>query len=148
MSIEKDMLRCTLLKNQHRFYRKDSQRVCERAYAEIDWTTIQTVLLYQPLKPEIDPQRLHALLRQRGISVDIVPMSKYAEWPNTFYDCIVIPIIGYNIENFRIGRGGGWYDILLARQPQALSIGLAHYDTKVVFTPEPHDIPLTHIFTV
>lgn len=61
-------------------------------------------------------------------------------------DVIIVPMLGFNRRKYRLGRGGGFYDRLLA-QNNALTIGLAFADDERQFEPEPHDIPLNHIIT-
>lgn len=63
------------------------------------------------------------------------------------FDVIIVPLLGFNEQGFRIGYGGGNYDRFLATQQQALTIGLCYEAGFIEFEPEPHDIPLQTIVT-
>jgi 5-formyltetrahydrofolate cyclo-ligase len=63
------------------------------------------------------------------------------------FDVIVVPMLGYNKQGYRIGYGGGHYDRFLASQSQALTVGLGYSENLVTFEPEVHDIPLDIIVT-
>lgn len=125
---------------------RTSKLVCEKALRHIDWSNVQTVLSYVPLKNsgEINPRYLTDAL---GASrIDHVLTVKDAVVPGKKYDVIIVPVVGFNDGGYRIGRGGGWYDRLLAAHPESISIGLAYTWAEVDFTPEPHDVMIAHIY--
>lgn len=62
-------------------------------------------------------------------------------------EALLIPCLGYNDENFRLGYGGGFYDRTLAVTPRPLAIGIAYSFSKVHFEAAPHDVGLDHILT-
>ncbi|HEY1097168.1 MAG TPA: 5-formyltetrahydrofolate cyclo-ligase [Alphaproteobacteria bacterium] len=62
-------------------------------------------------------------------------------------DAVIVPILGFNDKNFRLGRGGGYYDRTLSTLQPILTIGLGYEAQKVDFTPDGHDIPLDYIVT-
>lgn len=70
-----------------------------------------------------------------------------ADFPSEIYDAIIVPLYGFNDTFYRLGHGGGWYDRLLARQPEAYVIGLGLEIGLVPFEVEPHDIPMDCIIT-
>ena len=94
---------------------------------------------------EIDPQYLVEKLE--NAQIEYVGPSRNAPFPTGAYNVIIVPVVGFNAEGYRIGRGSGWYDRLLAAHPEAIAIGLAHAWSAANFAPEPHDMCLTHIFT-
>ena len=61
-------------------------------------------------------------------------------------EIILIPLVAFNKECFRIGYGGGFYDKYL-KNKSILKIGIAFEMQKVNFIPENHDIQLNYIFT-
>ncbi|CAN5411391.1 hypothetical protein BH09PAT4_BH09PAT4_01820 [soil metagenome] len=63
------------------------------------------------------------------------------------YDVVVVPLLGFNEQGYRIGYGGGYYDRFLATQPQTKAIGLCYEDGLVSFVPESHDLSLEVIVT-
>ena len=61
-------------------------------------------------------------------------------------DCVIVPLLGFNAQLYRIGYGGGYYDRFLA-QHDASTVGLAYEECACEFAPELHDIPLDRIIT-
>ncbi len=109
-----------------------------KQFGQLDLPPFTRVLAYHPLPGEIDPAPLLAQL-DTSVVVDYVLPVKDAPLPAETYDVILIPCLGYTVDNYRLGRGGGWYDRLLAVQRGAVSIGFAHKSGRVQFEPEPHD---------
>lgn len=105
------------------------------------------ILSYAPVASwnEVDLSSLPALLP--GFQFDVVENTKNAPFPEKKYDVVLVPLLGFNKQGFRLGHGGGWYDRFLATQPQALKIGIGWEDSLVEFTPEPHDIPMDIVVT-
>lgn len=62
---------------------------------------------------------------------------------------IVVPVLGFDEEGYRLGYGGGYYDRFLKMYPKALTIGLSFQFglLKEGFSHESHDIPLDMIIT-
>lgn len=65
------------------------------------------------------------------------------------FDVVIVPMLGFDSDGFRLGHGLGWYDRFLATQTQALTIGLCYeFDFVAKGLPrEPHDIPPQYIVT-
>jgi 5-formyltetrahydrofolate cyclo-ligase len=61
---------------------------------------------------------------------------------------ILVPLLAYNNEAYRLGYGGGYYDATLPIHPYALTIGCAYQWQLQEFTPEPHDIKLSAVIAV
>jgi 5-formyltetrahydrofolate cyclo-ligase len=63
-------------------------------------------------------------------------------------DIILVPLLAFDRQGRRLGQGGGHYDRLLARNPQAKAVGLAYAAQEVPLVPtEPHDRRLDWILT-
>lgn len=62
-------------------------------------------------------------------------------------DCALIPALGFDRENFRLGYGKGYYDRLLERC-NARSIGVGFYEQLSLksLPRETHDIPVDELF--
>lgn len=80
------------------------------------------------------------------VSLDLVEDSKEAVQPTAQYDLIIVPLLGYDNDGNRLGRGAGWYDRFLARQPHARKVGLAFNEQRCSTIPtEQHDMRLDQI---
>lgn len=66
--------------------------------------------------------------------------------PIVIPEIILVPIVGFNSNNYRLGRGGGFYDRLLGAH-NITSIGLAFSWQLCNFTSEAHDQKLDLIIT-
>ena len=59
---------------------------------------------------------------------------------------MIIPMLGFNLDKYRIGYGKGYYDHYL-KSHDCLKIGLAFDDQQIDFKTETHDISLDYIIT-
>jgi 5-formyltetrahydrofolate cyclo-ligase len=121
-----------------------------------------TVHCYEPIANlhEVDVAPLitylHATRPQAAIytsryidkSWRIVTLDGHTVTRSLHYDCIIVPMIGFDPRLHRLGYGGGHYDRLLSEQPHTLKIGVCFELGKVAELPnEPHDVPLDVIIT-
>jgi 5,10-methenyltetrahydrofolate synthetase len=64
-------------------------------------------------------------------------------------DCLLVPLVGFDDQGYRLGYGGGYYDRTLAalpRRPLVLGIGYAGQRVPTIH-PQPHDLPMDAIIT-
>ncbi len=64
-------------------------------------------------------------------------------------DALLVPLVGFDPEGFRLGYGGGYYDrTLAAMRKKPLTIGIG-FELAALATihPQPHDIPMDAIVT-
>jgi 5-formyltetrahydrofolate cyclo-ligase len=64
-------------------------------------------------------------------------------------DLVLAPLVGFDLANYRLGYGGGYFDRTLAartRSPFAVGIGYAFCGLETIF-PQPHDVPMNAILT-
>lgn len=64
-------------------------------------------------------------------------------------DILLVPLVGYDDECFRLGNGGGYYDRTLAamdQKPLCIGVGYACTRQQTIF-PQDHDIPMDVIVT-
>ena len=62
---------------------------------------------------------------------------------------LVIPLLGFDRANYRLGYGSGYYDLTLATalpRPAAIGVGFELSRLETVY-PQPHDIPMDLIVT-
>jgi len=64
-------------------------------------------------------------------------------------DIVVMPLVGFDAENFRLGYGAGYFDITLVRRnPRPMSIGVGFELSRLkTIEPLPTDIPLDLVIT-
>lgn len=62
-------------------------------------------------------------------------------------DLIIVPLVGYNDDRYRLGYGGGYYDRYL-KDYKGKTVGIAFQLQKLLdYIPESHDIALDQIIT-
>lgn len=82
---------------------------------------------------------------RRGLWNIPVPPERKPVDPNV----LIVPLVGFDAEQFRLGYGGGFYDRTLAAampRPRTIGVGLADAELATIF-PQPHDIPMDVIVT-
>lgn len=62
-------------------------------------------------------------------------------------DAVLIPCLGFNSDQFRMGYGGGYYDRTLASLARPFAIGIAYHQAQTEFTAESHDVAMDAIIT-
>ncbi len=56
---------------------------------------------------------------------------------------VLVPGVGFDLQGYRLGQGGGYYDRLLAQRPDLCTIGVGFACQLVAEIPrEPHDQPV------
>jgi 5-formyltetrahydrofolate cyclo-ligase len=60
---------------------------------------------------------------------------------------LLVPCLGFNIQGYRLGYGGGFYDRTLEQAPRPLTLGIAYAMSAVVFDSDAHDVALDDIIT-
>ncbi len=127
-----------------------------------------------PYKGEPDPRFFLHAMRARGsrTALPVVVAKKqplkFREWwpgaptiPGVFDlpipqgtavmrpGALLVPPVGFDAQGYRLGYGGGFFDITLAAMtPQPLKIGIAFEISRMpTIHPQPHDIPMDFIVT-
>lgn len=64
-------------------------------------------------------------------------------------DALILPMISFDGQGYRLGYGGGYFDITLAAiNPQPILIGVCYDQFKVeTLHPQPHDIAMDFVVT-
>lgn len=154
-----------------------SAQACSRLQQERLWQEAQYLLLYAPLPEELDiwPLLREALARDKVVALprfesdqgvyspcqvaDIgrdlqrgqfgisEPRKECPVVPLNRLDFVLVPGVAFNLDGRRIGRGGGFYDRLLA-SVCGIKCGVA-FDPQVVseVPVEPHDVRLDYLLT-
>lgn len=134
----------------------------------------QTLGFYLPFKGELDARPLVRTLLERGwtAALPVVIEKKgpleFRAWrpgipmvPGVYDipvpkernvvtpDALLVPVVGFDSANYRLGYGGGYYDRTLAAsrpRPRTIGIGFELSRLETIY-PQPHDIPLDVIVT-
>jgi len=130
--------------------------------------------LYWPHRAEFDPRpladalwsqgrivALPAIVERRGL-LEYRAWQKDSEMARGLYDIpapqardivqpdvIVVPLVGFDAANYRLGYGGGYFDrTLAALEPRPRTIGVG-FEAALLDTihPQPHDVALDFIVT-
>ncbi len=154
-----------------------SAQACALLQAQPIWKNVRTILFYAPLPSELNiwalvPEALasgkivllpkfdpapnsYSIWRIKNIDTDLLPgrfgINEPSQNCSPFalnqLDLSLIPGIGFDLRGGRLGRGGGFYDRLLA-QVSGIKCGVAFDEQIAAEIPvEPHDIRLDCILT-
>jgi 5,10-methenyltetrahydrofolate synthetase len=72
-----------------------------------------------------------------------------ADGKSTVPNVVIAPVVGFDLQGYRLGYGGGFFDRTLARlNPKPLTIGVGYPDAELrTIFPQPHDIPMDWVVT-
>ncbi|MDB5406005.1 MAG: 5-formyltetrahydrofolate cyclo-ligase [Rhodospirillales bacterium] len=64
-------------------------------------------------------------------------------------DTLLVPLVGFDAQRYRLGYGGGFFDRTLAGMaPRPLAIGIGYELSQVAsIRPQPYDIPMSAVVT-
>ena len=82
---------------------------------------------------------------KRGVWNIPIPVKREVVTP----DALIVPLVGFDDERYRLGYGGGYYDRTIAsmtRRPFCVGLGYAERKLPTIY-PQPHDIPMNLIVT-
>jgi 5-formyltetrahydrofolate cyclo-ligase len=118
---EKAALRTEMIRQLRQMTAEDrqslSEEVCERVLEMTEWNEARNIVLFSPLpsEPLITPLKLDCDARK--VSCANIPQSARSEadlhLPETI-DLILVPGLAFSKDRHRLGRGGGFFDRLLA----------------------------------
>ena len=60
---------------------------------------------------------------------------------------LIVPLVGFDDDGYRLGYGGGFYDRTLASSPRPIAVGIGYECGRGEFVSESHDISLDLIIT-
>lgn len=133
-----------------------------------------TIGIYWPFRGEYDPRLIAEYFRQQGATLalpEIINKNEplyFREWlPGTpmrngaydipvpveartvRVDAVIVPMVGFDQQGYRLGYGSGYFDRTLATyQPQPLTIGIAFEIQRLEnIHPQPHDIAMHYVVT-
>ncbi len=148
--------------------------VIETLRAQVPLTPLTCIGFYWPIKAEIDLRKLVTHFLQAGaqaalpVVVEKASPVEFWNWqPGTPMQTgiwnipipkqrqplqptvLLIPLVGFDTQGFRLGYGGGYYDRTLEQlTPTPLKIGIGFEMARVPsIHPQAHDIPMDLIVT-
>jgi 5-formyltetrahydrofolate cyclo-ligase len=82
---------------------------------------------------------------ERGVWNIPIPATREVVRPTA----LLVPLVGFDAQGYRLGYGGGYYDrTLAAMSPKPLTIGIGYELGRLAtIHPQPHDIPMDAIVT-
>lgn len=117
------------------------------------------LVAYAPLGGEIDPGAVVAAYAAAGIPIFLPRWREGAtefarlETGEGFVDddqrvVILVPGIAFDASGGRLGRGGGWYDRILEKHPDAVRVGCAYDEELIDRVPlDSWDAVMDHVVT-
>jgi 5-formyltetrahydrofolate cyclo-ligase len=151
-----------------------SMPIIAQLLAELSPATAPVLGIYWPFRGEIDVRDLAhqhiagggivalPVVVQKAAPVEFwrwrpeVPMSRGlfnipvpGERERVNPDVLIVPLVGFDRDGYRLGYGGGYYDkTLAAASPRPRTIGIAFAEAELpTIHPQPHDIPMNRIVT-
>lgn len=158
----------------------DASRQIQQRFLESHPISDQEVIaLYNPIGNEVDTNNILNYATQHGVPT-VLPVVTKQDAPLIFRQyqsgdalrphpnlkvmepeenavekiatILLVPLVAFNIEGYRIGFGGGYYDRTLSyyrqHHPNVLAIGLAYdWQQCTEFIPDAFDQPLDKIIT-
>ncbi len=103
--------------------------------------------------PKTLPNRLleHRVLKSLDELEEGVMKTFHPKHPTIYtgkYDLIIVPGLAFDLKNYRLGYGGGYYDGFLAQHESALKVGVFYSFQVVDLVPiESHDLALDFVIT-
>lgn len=144
----------------------------ERLLAWIAEKQVKTVSVYLPIRNEPDLAELYdALTGKVQMALPYVPAKdsplQFMLWkpgdelvdgafnipvPKSMQqvpmpEALLIPCVGYTVDRYRLGYGGGFFDRTLEGQSDVLTVGVAYSCLKTAFEIDRYDVPLSVIVT-
>lgn len=88
-------------------------------------------------------------LKEAKFSLKVPPATNPLVQPSEI-DLVIIPAFGFDTDGYRLGRGGGYYDRLLAKLPsKTRTLGVIPKELMLSSLPrQEHDRPVEKIITI
>lgn len=129
---------------------------CAPVRGEFDARPLASHLLEQgwsaamPVVETIDaPMRFRRWTPSTAMGVDRYDIPIPAAGPAITPDIVLLPLLAFDTQGFRLGYGGGYFDrTLAALVPRPLAIGIGFELARVAdIGPQEHDLPLDAVVT-
>lgn len=146
-----------------------SHKICEKIRALEEFKNAQNVMIFYPLKDEIDllelleEEKNFFLPRMTGLNLNVCPYKKGdklevkqfgVKEPKTYpvapklIDLIIVPALMVDSKNYRLGYGKGFYDRLITKTNAKTVVGLPKELFIEELPTEAHDKAVDIVITV
>ncbi|MCX7960928.1 MAG: 5-formyltetrahydrofolate cyclo-ligase [Burkholderiales bacterium] len=152
-------------------FRRRIDATLERAFPAL---ARGVVAICWPMRGEYDARHLARRLRARGATIALpvvvaprAPLEFRAWWPGApiapgplgiaqpcgtprvLPEAVLLPVVGWDPQGYRLGYGGGYFDrTLAASDPRPSAIGVGYELSRVqTVHPQPWDVPLDWLVT-
>ncbi len=109
------------------------------------------ILSFSPIGSEIDLTPLNDFFANEK-RLFLVPSyaEQWVEFPFSQIDCVLVPGLGFDRENYRLGYGKGYYDRLLAQMPLIRTIGVGFQEQfcEELLPRDSWDVPVSEVILV
>lgn len=131
---------------------KWSAKICARVFESAEWKAAERLVLFAPLgtEPQIAPLEAAALATGRQVFIIPPTLRNEPELALPFTpDFILVPGLAFTKDHQRLGRGGGFYDRLLAgRAKEAFKLGVCfRLQIRDRIPYEAHDVVLDAVIS-
>jgi len=154
--------------------RAQGERAKARLVESVELRRFATLGMYWPVRGEIDLRELAAEHVRNGGRVGLpvvvtesapvefwswrpeMPMSRGvwnipipAERELLEPEALIVPLVGFDPQRYRLGYGGGYYDrTIVASRRRPFCVGLGYEEARLAtIFPQAHDIPMDLIIT-
>jgi 5-formyltetrahydrofolate cyclo-ligase len=136
-----------------------AESLCRRLIVVLAALAPSRLIAYVPLGGEIDPGPAVDAYAGAGVPIfvpcwdDGAAGFVHRETGEGFVDddqrvVILVPGIAFDCSGGRLGRGGGWYDRVLAGYPSGIRIGCGYDEEIIDQVPlDPWDVVMHHVVT-
>ena len=156
IAAEKALLRHQILRELRDMTPDDraarSEKICQRVLALPAWEKAQRVLLFSSMRTEPDIAELQTRAEESGKTVAVIPFTQRSEPEleiSIAPDLVLVPGLVFARDRHRMGRGGGFYDRLLAgRGRDAFKLGVC-FATQLrdIIPHDAHDVPVDAVIS-
>jgi 5-formyltetrahydrofolate cyclo-ligase len=175
--MEKQELRKTLLAARKAMAPQDKawrdQAIAERLLAWLEANPAACIGVYWPTQGEPDLTGVYRVLDQGGVRLAL-PVVVGRDAPLVFYawrpgdalaadkhgvmapvargepvqpDLLLVPCVGFDIDNYRLGFGGGYYDRTLGLSSPPRTVAVSYAMCEVRFETGEHDVRMGTVIT-
>ena len=159
-SVEKKIVRGKYINQRDEMTHEDVNRksdiICRRLFEQREWIEAKKIHCYKSIENEVSTVKVLEEAKSKGKEIILPEEYLYnidpieVKYEDIGIDLVICPGVVFDLELNRLGRGKGFYDILLS-QLGTFALALAYEDQvekgQYLFSPERHDVPMDLVIT-